>query len=299
MNPAIISVVVCTHQRSAALARCLESLTDQSVALEIIVIDSGSSEPEAEAIAELARRHAARHIRLSEAGLSRARNAGLAAARGRWVAYVDDDAVAAPDWASKLHECILATPDAVAIGGPILPAWEAALPAWWPGALVGALSVLECASGGRVGSATLPRNVEPYGANIAFDKETLWSFGGFPECLGRSGDALLSNEETYVLRRLRAAGRVILFAPEIIVRHHIGRDRLTPEWLLRRQYWSGISEAVMLDALGQFRLPKALRMMVKAVLLAPLQFWPPYSTARLESRCSGAFARGFLRGLII
>jgi hypothetical protein len=127
----------------------------------------------------------------------------------------------------------------------------------------------------------------------------LWSFGGFPECLGRNGTALLSNEETYVVRRLHAAGRVVLFAPDIIVRHHIGSERLTPEWLLRRQYWSGISEAVMLDALGQFRLPKALRMAIKAFLLAPFGFWPPRSTGQIRHRCSGAFARGFLRGLTI
>jgi glycosyltransferase involved in cell wall biosynthesis len=299
MNLAIISVVICTHQRSAALSRCLESLSQQSVKLDIIVVDSGSQEPEAALIGALSRRHAARHIRLSEAGLSRARNAGLAAARAPWIAYLDDDAIPAADWAEKLVGSIFATADAAAIGGAILPDWEAALPAWWPRALVGALTVLECGIAGRVGGAALPRGVEPYGANIAFHKETLWSFGGFPECLGRSGDALLSNEETYVLRRLHAAGRIILFTPEIIVRHHIGRDRLTPEWLLRRQYWSGISEAVMLDALGQFRLPKALRMMVKALLLAPLGLWPHQSTARMESRCSGAFARGFLRGMII
>jgi glycosyltransferase involved in cell wall biosynthesis len=299
MNPAIISVVICTHERSAALARCLAALAQQRIGLDIIVVDSGSREPEAVLIGEISRRHAARHIRLSDAGLSRARNAGLAAARAGWIAYVDDDAVPAPDWAEKLNDCILATPDAAAIGGAILPDWDAALPLWWPRALVATLTVLEWDRAGRVGGPDLPRNIEPYGANIAFHKETLWSFGGFPECLGRSGAALLSNEETYVLRRLHTAGRVILFAPDIIVRHHIERDRLTPEWLLRRQYWSGISEAVMLGALGQVRLPKALRMAVKVLLLAPFGFWPPRSTARLESRCSGAFARGFLRGLMI
>ena len=298
MSSSIISVVVCAHERSAALARCLQGLAGQRVALDLIVVDSGSREPEASLIAERARHAGARHIRLAAPGLARARNAGLAAAKAPWVAYVDDDAVPAPDWAEKLQACILAS-DAAAISGAILPDWGAALPAWWPPPLIPALTVLDWNRSGRVGTPDLPPAVEPYGANIAFDTETLWSFGGFPECLGRQGDTLLSNEETYVLRRLSAAGCKILFAPDIVVHHHIGRERLTPEWLLRRQYWSGISEAAMLGALGAARLPKALRMAVKAVLLAPWRFWPRRSTAQISHRCAAAFATGFIRGLLI
>lgn len=294
-----VSVVICTYERSAALARCLESLSSQTAPIEVIVVDSGSREPEATLIANLARRHGARHIRLMQAGLSRARNAGLAAARASWIAYVDDDAVPAPDWAEKLFYRIALTPDAVAIGGAILPDWEAPLPLWWPRSLIAALTILDWDRPGCVGDPELPLHIEPYGANIAFHVKTLEAFGGFPECLGRRADYLLSNEETYVIRRFASANRKVVFAPDVVVRHHIAPERLTPDWLLRRQYWSGISEAVLLGALGEIRFPKALRMAIKAFGLAPLQIWPSGSTARLSWRCSGAFARGFLRGLMI
>lgn len=294
-----LSVIICTYGRSAPLARCLEGLARQTRAFDLIIVDSASREPEGMLIAELAQRYGARHIRLMQAGLSRARNAGLAAARTSWLAYIDDDAVPAPDWAEKLVRNILLVPDAAAIGGSILPDWEVPLPSWWPRPLVAALTILDWHSAGFVGESNLPLHVEPYGANLAFHRETLEALGGFPECLGRQGDCLLSNEETYVVRRLGFAKRKVLFAPEIIVHHHIARERLTPDWLLQRQYWSGISEAVLLRALGKARLAKALRMMIKACSLAPLQIWPPGSTKRLAWRCSAAFARGFLRGLTI
>lgn len=298
-QPIALSVAICTHNRPAAVARCLAGLGAGLGAgrpdVEVLVVDSGSGEAEAEAIAATAVAHGAQHIRLAEMGLSAARNAALAAARGGWIAYLDDDATPAADWVSVLLAMIAREPDLAAAGGSILPQWQAHLPTWWPPSLRAVLTILDTVRAGDADAA----EVEPYAANIAFRRDILTQFGGFPGCLGRRGGLLLSNEETYVLRRLRKARLKVRFNPDLVVHHEIDRERLRPEWLVERQYWSGVSEAVMLGALGESRVAKALRMAVRGMLLAPLRLWPSAGTGCLGLRCEAAFASGFVRGVLI
>lgn len=285
----VLSVAICTHNRSVALTRCLAGLGPPRSDIDVLVIDSGSGAAEAEAIERAAGRHGAQHIKLAAMGLSAARNAALAAARGRWIAYLDDDATPASDWIDVLLASIGHDPDLVATGGMILPQFQVRLPTWWPPSMRAALTIID--------SAGLSDETEPYAANIAFRRDILTQFGGFPACLGRHGGLLLSNEETYVLRRLRKAKLKVRFNPALVVHHEITPERLRPDWLVRRVYWSGVSEAVMLAALGEPRLSRAWRMAAHAALLAPIRLWPADSTRALGLRCKAAFAWGFLRGI--
>jgi len=109
-----ISVVVCTYNGAATLEACLASLVRQAYPdYEIIVIDDGSGD----ATPEIACRFPVRYFRQDpNAGLSRARNAGLSLATGEIVAYIDDDAEADPHWLYYLAAALKRT--AVAVGGP-------------------------------------------------------------------------------------------------------------------------------------------------------------------------------------
>lgn len=289
-TPIIASIVICTHNRAKAAAANLAALGNIHAGIEFILIDSGSSPAEAEIIRQAAAAHDAQHIRLPHTGLSAARNAALATARGHWIAYLDDDATPAPDWCAVLLRTIAQNPGLAATGGPILPRWQTPLPGWWPPSLRAVLSIVD--------SSRPNHDTEPYAANIAFRRAALIQCGGFPTCLGRRGAVLMSNEETYILRCFRRNGLPIRFTPDLVVHHDIAPDRLNPDWLIRRQYWSGVSEAVMLGALGEPRLVRALRLGLHALALAPFHFWPKHSTRLLGLRTRAAFARGFLRGAL-
>jgi hypothetical protein len=92
-----VSVVVPTHQRAELLPRLLRSVLGQSgVDLELIVVDDGSSDGTGELLAHChdPRLRVLRHER--SRGVAAARNSGTEAARGRWVAWCDDDDVWAP-----------------------------------------------------------------------------------------------------------------------------------------------------------------------------------------------------------
>jgi len=97
VEPAV-SVVIPTRNRRQLLARALTSaLGQRKVTVEVIVVDDASGDGTARALAELPAGPVAVIGNAKPVGVSRARNAGLAVARGRWVAFLDDDDVWGPD----------------------------------------------------------------------------------------------------------------------------------------------------------------------------------------------------------
>jgi len=125
-----ISVVVPTRDRPEALRRCLDALSAQTVAdrLDVVVVDDGSSAPEA--IAELVGRYGfARLVHGRGGGPASARNEGARRARGAIICFTDDDCQPLPDWAERLAEAVAEGADIVAGasisgGGPLADASE-------------------------------------------------------------------------------------------------------------------------------------------------------------------------------
>jgi glycosyltransferase involved in cell wall biosynthesis len=107
MTAPLVSVVIPTRNRLSLLAQTLHTVLAQAVELEVIVVDEGSSDSTPGWLARQGdpRVRTIRHD--DPRGLPAARNAGAAQARGRWVAFVDDDDLWLPD---KL-EAQLATAD--------------------------------------------------------------------------------------------------------------------------------------------------------------------------------------------
>jgi len=95
-----ISVVVPTRDRPESLALCLAALECQSAeSLEVIVVADAPGVAASRARADAA---SLRIVPFAQANISAARNAGIAAARGEVVAFLDDDAVPEPTWLMHL-----------------------------------------------------------------------------------------------------------------------------------------------------------------------------------------------------
>ena len=104
MNP-LISVVVPIYNVEKYLERCVESLRSQTYEnLEIILVDDGSPDG-CPAICDAYVKKDARIqvIHQVNAGLSRARNAGIDIAGGEYIAFVDSDDYVAPDFIESLY----------------------------------------------------------------------------------------------------------------------------------------------------------------------------------------------------
>lgn len=292
-----LTAIICTHARPRYLAACLAGLAAQrGAAPNLLVVDSASPVEEATQIARITAQAGATLIRSDAAGLSVARNRGLAASDGAWTAFLDDDAVPGPDWAQHMRAAIETLPaTAAALGGRILPAWEDPLPRWWPPALRGVLTIVEWEGRGEEGQ-DLPDGVAVYGANMAFRTDALRAIGGFPEELGRVGDRLLSGEEVEVLDRLRAQGLRVFYDGRITVRHSIQRERLQPHWLLDRIHWQGATDALRDRRRGSAR--RAPGAAAKLIVQSPLLLWPQHSSSLLRARCGAAYNLGYLRGTL-
>ena len=117
-----VSVVVPTHGRPESLSRCLEALAAQTLphdAFEVIVSDDGSPTPVDEIVARFTERMTVRVVRRPRSGPAAARNEGARNARGRLLAFTDDDCVPAPHWLELLVERMRRHPGHM-IGGSIV-----------------------------------------------------------------------------------------------------------------------------------------------------------------------------------
>lgn len=296
-----LTVCLCTHNRPRYVADCLDGLALQTVSrdrFETLIVDSGSSPAvHAELLALAAPYHNTAVIRVDQPGVSLARNTGAAAAKARYVAYIDDDAIPDPGWVAEILRAVANPGEKPAVvGGRILPKWEAPLPRWWPGSLRGVLSIIEYEGQGEYRTADLPAKLEPYAANMVVEVDALLQAGGFGGALGRYGTSLLSDEEVQLAWRLQDLGRSVRYDSRIVVHHQIQATRLCPQWLLRRLYWQGFSTVLTRTMLGDRRavwaeLPRRLAV---AALCAPLAIIPRSWTALIGARWRLAYAAGFL-----
>ena len=243
-NRFALSVCICTHDRYDWLNEAIESLMQQNIApesFELLVMDTSPDPDVAHVTAINQNRLAIIWRNQSSATLSQARNVAAQLCRAPIIAFMDDDALAEPDWVSNLLDIFSRLPDLAAVGGRVDPIWECAMPAWMPDNLLDHFSILNLGSGER----ELASHEWLCGTNIAFRTESLLSVSGFREDLGRRPGTLLSNEELAVCRRLSDSGNAVYYSAKVRVRHRVPASRCTQEWMRNRIAWQALSDVVM------------------------------------------------------
>jgi GT2 family glycosyltransferase len=167
-------------------------------------------------------------IELPRGGPAFARNRGLDVARGDPVHFLDDDALAPPDWLSAFVAGTLRHPDAGLFGGPVRPRYEKRPPR-------------TCAEH-EIAGATYDcgpddaEAIEAWGCNMALHRHTVELIGGFNE-------ELTLSEDWDFGRRLLAAGGRIMYIPQPWIWHRRLDDdlrvRTIPSEFIRRGWIVG------------------------------------------------------------
>jgi hypothetical protein len=148
--------------------------------------------------------------------------------------FTDDDATFDPGWLAAYARSFDDHPQMVAAGGRILPDWEAPPPDWLCDFMkvdptrFPALSLLDLSPEFRLGTDGFF-----FGVNMAIRRKALFDVGGFnPEIFG---ERWLGDGETGLNRKLWARGALIGYVPDALVHHFVTRERMTVDYLRRRQ----------------------------------------------------------------
>lgn len=194
MATPLISVIVPTRNRRALLERTLAAVLGQRLglpgdegALEVIVVDEASDDATPAFLADISSRDPrVRVVRHDVAqGVARARNAGLARARGRWVAFCDDDDLWAPGKVAAQLRALDLAPKArwSAVGSVTIdPALRILIVEIVP-------RVAATSGGGDVCRPLLYHNAIPGGGSgVVADTELVRSLGGFDPALSVLAD---------------------------------------------------------------------------------------------------------------
>jgi glycosyltransferase involved in cell wall biosynthesis len=113
----LVSVIIPTFNRAHMLGDAIGSVVQQTYPkIEIIVIDDGSTDNTAEFIDQL-QDSRIQYIRQDNAGVAAARNRGISASQGEYVAFLDSDDMYKPDCIEKKIALANAYPECVLIGG--------------------------------------------------------------------------------------------------------------------------------------------------------------------------------------
>lgn len=117
----LVTVAVCTRDRTADLAVCLDSLSQLDYpALDLLVVDNAPSSESTEQLVSTTYPDV-RYLREPRPGLNWARNRAILEARGEIIAYTDDDVVVDPGWITALVRVFTEAPEAMAITGLVVP----------------------------------------------------------------------------------------------------------------------------------------------------------------------------------
>jgi GT2 family glycosyltransferase len=225
-----VTVVVTTYNRADALRDAVASLFRQETRggfrFEILIVDNASTDGTAGVAAGLAAEAPVlvRCVREERRGVACARNRGVAESRGRWVAFFDDDQLAAPAWLGSLVETALQR-GAPVVGGRVVLRL--------PAGASGRLGPVCCRLLGESSEAATPHpylgKTLPGTGNALVERRVFEEVGAFDEGL-TSGC-----EDTDFFRRVRRNGIPCWYAPGAVV------DHVIPEHRLRRDYFTWVS----------------------------------------------------------
>lgn len=256
--PNLMSVIVCTRNRSASLKETLQCLLKQECRgfdYEVLVVDNSSVDDTAAVAKSMISQfnHRMRYFYEPRPGKPYALNLGLKEARGEIVVSTDDDCILQPDYLANIYQAFQHPSNDIGfIGGSIVPHWVGGdipqwlkeifllpskmpgdSPNWFKMAFEGPLGILDYGTesfvlenGGKYGQRLF------YGANMAFKKELFTQFGDY-----RLDKTI--TQDTEICLRLLKGGIKGLYAPNVRVAHKIKTHKISPAYYYRWYFGRG------------------------------------------------------------
>jgi glucosyl-dolichyl phosphate glucuronosyltransferase len=240
------TVAICTLNRRHYLERAMHEVMNQLSGFpsgHLLVVDNGSSDDTLKYLNELT----ASETRVSLAqeaisGTYYARARAIEQATGDFLIFLDDDAVPRPGWLNAMLTALLSAPDVGAVGCSIEPIWEGPRPPWLSQRLLREIPVYEVAadfSPARFPSfpPAIALGIRLNGcARLWVSKERRTSYP-----LGRKGSLadganfqMVAGEDNDLCEIYARNGYRVMFINSTRVGHAVPKERLVPEWFLKK-----------------------------------------------------------------
>jgi len=233
-----ISVIVCTYNRANLLAEVLETLCKQTIDkkyYEVIVVDNNSKDKTASFAKKYCQEHSNfRYCLETMQGLSNARNHGWKVAKGKYIAYIDDDCRVPKQWLATAMDIIRRISPGV-FGGPFYAFYKTSKPRWYKDSYASHVPFKEARVLGEKESVNI------FGGNMFFRKKLLKSLGGFDSSLGMSGKKIAYGEETEILQKISSTmpNEIICYDPSLYVHHLVQKKKMKLIWIARERFVMG------------------------------------------------------------
>ncbi|WP_020179871.1 glycosyltransferase [Methylopila sp. M107] len=243
MSNVVVSVVIPTLDRPGPLRRALASALAQSadgVEIDILVVDNSRDGSARATVAPLMDQAAGRlrYLSVPEPGVANARNAGVAAATGRYVAFLDDDEEAEPGWLGA-HVATITSTGADAVFGPVSARAE-------QGGTIGGFGPFFSRALDRPDRADISDLAAYLGTNNSmFDKARCFS-GAEPFAVALNS---VGGEDSLLLKRLVLSGRRFGWSAGAKVVEWVPERRLNWAYVRKRKFLSGQIRSFVLDML--------------------------------------------------
>ncbi|MBI5807003.1 MAG: glycosyltransferase family 2 protein [Ignavibacteriales bacterium] len=248
----MISIIVPTCNRANKLSLTLISILEQDFSkeeYEVLIVDNKSTDNTKEVSLELISKYKLNNIKYiyeEVAGLLSARHRGVNESKGDICVFVDDDIIAEKGWLTAIQNAFL-DQSVGAIGGKSIPLFESEQPFWLKyffniknkKYVFGYYSLINL--GDKV------KEINPlflYGLNMAFRKEIFHRVGGTnPDLMPNEFKEFTGDGESGFGRKLLINKIKTLYIPEMKVFHLVGKDRLTIDYLKKRQFYQGLFDS--------------------------------------------------------
>jgi len=230
-----LSVIICTYNRAEFLVNALASLSNQLIAnelFEVVVINNNSNDNTEEISKQFERNNPNinfQYVIEQKQGLSHARNKGIEVAIGEYLSFIDDDAIALPDYAGSIVEAFEKYKDYVAVGGKVIPFYDEGTEIKWLSKYIWGM-VAKIDLGDEIKAFN---HKYPAGCNMAFRKNVFDTIGNF--------DIELANrcDDRYIFTQIANNKLPVLYYPKAAVNHYIPNQRVTEEGIIKLSKLNG------------------------------------------------------------
>ena len=243
-----LTVLICTHNRSALLRRVLKSINEAArpprCAVELLVVANACTDDTVSVLREYETESQSscslplRWIEEPKPGKSNALNRAIPMISGDLVSFIDDDHRVDRDYFVSVAEGAGRYPHASIICGRILPDWDGSEPRWVHDTgpyRIFPLPIPRYDEGDQSREITVNGRV-PGGGNLCVRREVFGRVGGFSTDLGPHGHDLGGGEDIEFVNRCLAAGERIQYVPSIRQYHYVDPERLRFGYLLRKSF---------------------------------------------------------------